>query len=87
MKHDANPFESPHASDSNLRPVWVRLGLWRVPTRKTAVAWMWIALAIAVLSLIVSYWVPRAFIGVVMLGAAIWYACAIWWMDRHGQWQ
>jgi len=63
------------------RPFLVKLGVWGIKTRATAIAFIWICVGIAVVSGIRHFW-----IGLVMLLAAAWYWYAMRWMDRHGGW-
>lgn len=70
------------------RPLWVRVGLWKVPTRQAAVAWMWLSVALAAACLVCGLWISYFFfIGVALLGASAWYLCAMRWVDRHGEWR
>ena len=63
------------------RPFLVKLGLWGIKTRATAIAFIWICVGIAVVSAIRHFW-----IGLVLLLAAAWYWYAMRWMDRRGGW-
>lgn len=63
------------------RPFLVKLDLWGIKTRATAIAFIWICVGIAVVSAIRHFW-----IGLVLLLAAAWYWYAMRWMDRRGGW-
>ena len=67
-------------------PVMVRLGLWSLPTRASAWAFFWLALAIAAASVAYGLVNPLGFLGGLMVFAALWYYLSIRWADRHGVW-
>ena len=64
------------------RPLLVKLGVWGIKTRATALAFVCICVGIAVVSAIRHFW-----IGLVMLLAAAWYWYAMRWVDKHGGWK
>jgi hypothetical protein len=69
-------------------PWWVHVGLWGVATRRSAQAFVAIALGFAGISMIGGVFVhPRLFIGAVFLLAALWYWAALRWVDTHDHWQ
>jgi hypothetical protein len=84
------------------RPLWVRVGLFAVPSRRAAMLWMQGSLAFTMLALIAILTVPvsvngvaiglgaRAFIASLttpfMLIAPLWYWLAIRWTDEHEGW-
>jgi hypothetical protein len=86
-----NPYESPNTESSNgtlgvTRPVWVSIGLWGLPNRMSAIAFMWLSLALAGTGIVLSPWIPRAAVSVVFLVSAWWYWAAIRWVDDNGGW-
>ncbi len=90
-KLGGTPCESPKAETPSLeirppRPAWVRLGLWRVPNRVSAVSFMWLSFLAAGTCLVLSVWDRRAAGGIAFAFAALWYLAAIRWVDRNGGW-
>jgi hypothetical protein len=86
-----NPYESPNTEPSSrtpgaTRPAWVSIGLWGLPNRKWAIAFMWLSLALAGTGIVLSLWIPRAAVSVVFLFSAWWYWAAIRWVDDNGGW-
>ena len=72
--------------DRSSWPMMVRIGLWGLPTRATAWAFFWLSLAIAAAGVAYGFINPLAFIGGLMVFAALWYYLSIRWVDRHGAW-
>jgi hypothetical protein len=84
------------------RPLWVRVGLFGVPSRRAALLWMQGTLVLAILFLIVVLAVPITINGVpvsltsripgamlltlLLLVAPFWYWLAIRWTDEHDGW-
>ena len=69
------------------RPVWVKVGLWLIHSRKTALGYFWLSVALAVLSVVAGAVVaPRYYVGVIFLLAALWYWLCIAWVDRNNNW-
>jgi hypothetical protein len=68
-------------------PLYVKLGLWMVPSRRAALAYMWgsaaFALASAGAGLLID---PFFFFGLGLLASAAWYWAAIQWTDKFGTW-
>lgn len=86
-----NPYESPQALESSTeefqpRPMWVRVGLWLVPTRRAAMGWMWFSVVVAVVCFLIPPPLSWAWIGVVFIFAALWYKLSMRWMDHHDRW-
>jgi hypothetical protein len=78
-----NPYEPPNSpvdTPPDLRPLWVRVGLWGLRSRAAAWAFVGLSLVLAVAGFV--YFWP----GVLMVFAAAWYWAAIRWMDRHEAW-
>ncbi|MDB5290040.1 MAG: hypothetical protein JWL69_1281 [Phycisphaerales bacterium] len=69
------------------QPVWVRAGLWGLPSRPLALAFVWLSIICAVACGVYGFWDGRFFWGVGLVLAAIWYWLAIRWVDRHGSWK
>jgi hypothetical protein len=80
------------------RPLWVRIGLFGVPSRKAAMLWMKGSLAavVAVLGIQVAASVFMSGLGMsvalaalldlLMLNGPLWYWLAIRWTDEHEGW-
>jgi hypothetical protein len=69
-----------------MRPFWVRLTLLGLPTRWSALFFVWLSLLCVVAGVVYGFWFPRAFIGLLFIPAALMYYLAIRWVDQHGQW-
>lgn len=70
-------------------PWWVKLGLWGVPGR--AGAWAFVALSILLAVGCAAYAIvsndTRFYIGLLFLLSALAYWLAIRWVDKYGSWQ
>ena len=69
------------------RPLWVRIGLWGLPTRRAARAFVWLSLALALGCAVYGVRDRRFLVGVLFVLAALWYDAAIRWVDRRGGWE
>jgi hypothetical protein len=67
-------------------PRWVRVGLWRVPSRAAAFAFVWLSIGLALAGLIAGFWHPVLFVAVLFILAAWWYWRAIHWVDKNASW-
>lgn len=68
------------------RPLWVKIGLWGVPGRAGAWAFVWFSIIVAVACVFYGFQDKRFFYGGLIVFAALWYYLAIRWVDRHEQW-
>jgi hypothetical protein len=68
------------------RPWWVRFVLWGLPNRPSAVAFVWLSVALAAACAIYGFWDRRFSIGASLVVAALGYMLAIHWVDAHGGW-
>jgi hypothetical protein len=64
------------------RPFLVRVGLWGLKTRQSALAFMWLCIIGAVVSVLLKYR-----LGALLLVAALWYAYAVRWVDKNEGWK
>lgn len=70
------------------KPLYVKIGLFAVPTKKAAKSYMYFCLFVALVCFILGFvYEPRYFGGVIMLIAAFWYHSSIKWMDKNNAWQ
>jgi hypothetical protein len=70
-------------------PRWVRLGLWGVPTRRSALIWVWVSALIGVflsVSLEAFAFPVGISVGIPFFLAALWYWVALRWVDQHETW-
>ena len=67
-------------------PLYVRLGLWGIYTRKTALGFMWGCIAIGAASVAIGFYKPVFFFGSALWVSALWYLTAIRWVDHRGNW-
>ena len=81
-----NPYESPQTTPVEARPLWVRFTLWKVPTRRAAMLYVWFSILFAVACGVVGFWFSTAWAGLLVACAAPVYGVAIYWMDRHDGW-
>jgi len=64
------------------KPALVKLGLFGVKTRRSALTYMWVCVAFTVAALVFQRWVAS----VGLLVAALWYLYSIRWVDKNNQW-
>ncbi len=70
------------------KPLYVKIGLFAVPTRKTAKVYMYLCAATAFVSLVAGLMISDKYLpGVLLLLAAFWYKVSIKWMDDNGGWR
>ena len=82
-----NPYQSPLAEPFDPAPrgdwpTWVRIGLWKIPSRRLAWVYLGLSLALLAISAVFAFW-P----GLIFLAAVYWYWEAIHWVDEHGHWE
>jgi hypothetical protein len=53
------------------RPWWVALGLWGLPVRAAALAFFWLAIGLAVLSIPAGFLFPPAWVGTLFVFSAL----------------
>ena len=68
-------------------PWWVAVGLWGIPSRAAAMAYLYGTLTVAIVSAAAGIVFAPAWVGVLMLLASGWYWASIRWNDRHGGWR
>jgi hypothetical protein len=68
------------------RPWWVKFALLGLPNRSSALASVWLSVAIAAACVAYGFRDIRFSLGALILVAALWYLGAIRWVDRHGGW-
>jgi hypothetical protein len=71
----------------NKRPLWVRIGLWGLHTRRAARAFVWLSLALALGCAAYGIRDRRFLVGVILVLAALWYDASIRWVDRFDRWE
>lgn len=64
----------------------VRLWLWDLPSRGAAWAFFWLSIVIAAGCIAYRFVNPLAFIGSLIVFAALWYYLSIRWVDEHSRW-
>ena len=67
-------------------PIYVRLGLYGIKTRKTALIFFWISIVSATCSILFCMIDPNFIIGSLFVFSAIWYKLSIKWVDKNMQW-
>ena len=84
------------------RPLWVRIGLFGIPSRKAAMLWVKGSLALAIVGMLAIVISPviaghgliglgigvflAGIFGPLMLMATLWYWLSIRWADEHDGW-
>jgi len=68
------------------RPWWVKFALWGLPNRGSALASLWLILAIAAAFVAYGFRDVRFSLGGVGILLALWYLQAVRWVDQHGGW-
>ncbi len=68
-------------------PYWVRIALWGVTTRKSAIYFETGAALAAICLFIVGLFYPPIIVGVGLFGSSYWYAAAIRWADNASLWK
>jgi hypothetical protein len=70
------------------KPLYVKIGLFAIPTRKAAKNYLYFCLFVAILSGILGLIFDiRYFAGLIMLIAVFWYEVSIKWMDNNNAWK
>ena len=72
--------------DRQKYPIWVKVGLWGLPTRTAALAFAGVCAGLTVISLIAAFWNPLFIVGLGFAGSAAWYWAAINWVDNNDRW-
>jgi hypothetical protein len=73
-------------ADRSNYPLWVRLGLWGLPTRRSVWAFVWISLLAAIVGSAYGFRNPRFFACILFVLPALMYWLTIRWVDNHGKW-
>lgn len=69
-------------------PWWVKVGLFAIMKRKTALTYEYTAAALGVLFTVLTLFVnPVFWSGLLLFAVAYWYAVSIRWVDNHKLWQ
>lgn len=76
----------PYAPPGPVRPWWVAVGLFGVSGRSSAWVFVWLSVAMAVISFVIGFIAPIWFLGVGMLVSAWLYWAAIRWVDQNDTW-
>ena len=70
----------------NARPWWVKVTLWGLPNRASALFFVWLCVGLALVSVFLGFRDRRFSIGAVWILAAFGYLRAVRWVDEHGGW-
>jgi hypothetical protein len=68
------------------RPWWVRITLWGLPNRVSALFFVWLCIGLAMAFVILGFRDRRFSLGAIWLLPALGYLRAIQWVDRNGGW-
>lgn len=70
------------------KPLYVKIGLFAVPTRKAAKNYLYFCFLLILLSVVAGFLInERYFAGLALLFAAFWYEVSIRWMDSNNAWE
>lgn len=67
-------------------PFYVKIGLLGIETRKTAFAYFWFSIFLAIICFVAGFFDKRYFAGVLLLLAALWYWICIKSVDKIMKW-
>jgi hypothetical protein len=70
----------------NARPWWVKLTLWGLPNRASALFFVWLCIALASAFVVLGFRDRRFSLGSVWLLPALGYLRAVRWVDKNGGW-
>ena len=89
--NDLNPYRSPStasstSANSKTRPLWVKLVLWGVGSRRIAVGYQWFTFIAGLASCLAVFWYPTASLSVTFFVCSILYWWSIRWMDANDEW-
>lgn len=68
-------------------PLYVKIGLWMINTRKTAMTYFWLSILLAVISALLGIQDRAYCAGLLFLLPALWYWLAIRWVDKNAKWE
>ena len=68
------------------RPWWVRVTLWGLPNRISALAFVWLCVGFATACVVLGFRNPLISLGALSLLPALGYLRAVRWVDTHGGW-
>jgi hypothetical protein len=68
------------------RPWWVRVTLWGLPNRVSALSFVWLCVGFAMACVVLGFRNPLISLGAVSLLPALGYLRAVRWVDKHGGW-
>jgi hypothetical protein len=69
-----------------IRPLWVRVTLWGLTSRGSALAYMWLCVGFASVCVVLGFWNRLISLGAIALLGALGYLRAVRWVDKHGGW-
>jgi hypothetical protein len=75
------------AVDRSNWPVMVRIGLWGLPSRGSAWAFVGLSFFLAIGCFVYGFVDFRFFYGSILVVAALWYYLSIRWVDNNSSWQ
>lgn len=68
------------------RPWWVKLTLWGLPSRASALFCVWLCVGLAIACVFCGFWDWRFSLGAVSMLGALGYLRAVRWVDKNGGW-
>lgn len=73
--------------NTDIFPFWVKLGLWGINNKKTALGYFWVCILLSIISFILGFIDSRYFAGLILLLSAGWYWSCIIWIDKNAKWE
>ena len=68
------------------RPWWVKLTLWGLPNRTSALSFVWLCVGLAIVCVFLGFRDRRFSLGAVWILPGLGYLRAVRWVDKHGGW-
>ena len=68
------------------RPLWVKITLWGLRSRASALFYVWFCIVVAIVFAFLGFRNRWFLIGAVSIVGALGYLRAIRWVDEHGGW-
>jgi hypothetical protein len=68
------------------RPWWVRVTLWGLTSRGSALTYVWLCVGFATACVVLGFWNRLFSLGAISLLGALGYLRAVRWVDKHGGW-
>lgn len=68
-------------------PLFVKIGLIGIYSKKVALIYFWICIALAIICGILGFFNKKYLFGIAFILSAIWYYASIKWVDKNSEWE